>query len=287
MPRSGLASPTRCRRTSTAMASPPTSRRATATPPMAAIRSPPTCSRRRTRPALPCLRPRRKRCWVAWPPSSRAASSASSGRRAPTSTCASSPPSKRCRAMAGPSRACSARSTSTPNVWPTAAVIDWLNILKRVEGVPDRTRRLDEANQILRGRLVYGGTTLQLQQRGGRLLVVADGQRRRQRRQADPRRARRPGLARRSAEDGRRHAGAPAARRLADDDGQSLGVARARQVRAKFESVALAGKTLAAIDATAPPSPVADWAQTGGWRQRAARLASDRRHAHREAGRHR
>ncbi|MEO8527407.1 MAG: alpha-2-macroglobulin, partial [Caldimonas sp.] len=48
----------------------------------------------------------------------------------------------------------------TPNVWPTAAVIDWLNILRRVEGVPDRARRLDEANQILRGRLTYGGTTL-------------------------------------------------------------------------------------------------------------------------------
>ena len=48
----------------------------------------------------------------------------------------------------------------TPNVWPTAAVIDWLNILRRVDGVPDRARRLEEASQILRGRLTYGGTTL-------------------------------------------------------------------------------------------------------------------------------
>ena len=48
----------------------------------------------------------------------------------------------------------------TPNVWPTAAVIDWLNILKRVDGIPDRAKRLEEANQILRGRLTYGGTTL-------------------------------------------------------------------------------------------------------------------------------
>ncbi len=48
----------------------------------------------------------------------------------------------------------------TPNVWPTAAVIDWLNILKRVDGIPDRTRRLEEANQILRSRLTYSGTTL-------------------------------------------------------------------------------------------------------------------------------
>ncbi|MCE9660511.1 MAG: alpha-2-macroglobulin [Burkholderiales bacterium] len=48
----------------------------------------------------------------------------------------------------------------TPNVWPTAAVIDWLNILKRVDGIPERAKRLEEANQILRGRLTYGGTTL-------------------------------------------------------------------------------------------------------------------------------
>ncbi|MEO8079754.1 MAG: MG2 domain-containing protein, partial [Caldimonas sp.] len=48
----------------------------------------------------------------------------------------------------------------TPNVWPTAAVIDWLNVLRRVDGVPERARRLAEANQILRSRLTYGGTTL-------------------------------------------------------------------------------------------------------------------------------
>jgi len=48
----------------------------------------------------------------------------------------------------------------TPNVWPTAAVIDWLSILKRVDGIPDRPKRLEEANQVLRGRLTYSGTTL-------------------------------------------------------------------------------------------------------------------------------
>ncbi|CAN5921246.1 MG2 domain-containing protein [soil metagenome] len=48
----------------------------------------------------------------------------------------------------------------TPNVWPTAAVIDWLNILKRIEGVPNQPKRLEEANQILRSRLTYAGTTL-------------------------------------------------------------------------------------------------------------------------------
>ena len=48
----------------------------------------------------------------------------------------------------------------TPNLWPTAAVIDWLSILKRMSSVPDRAKRLDEAQQILRGRLTYAGTTL-------------------------------------------------------------------------------------------------------------------------------
>jgi uncharacterized protein YfaS (alpha-2-macroglobulin family) len=48
----------------------------------------------------------------------------------------------------------------TPNVWPTAAVIDWLSILRRVNSIPDRAKRLDEAQQILRARLTYAGTTL-------------------------------------------------------------------------------------------------------------------------------
>lgn len=48
----------------------------------------------------------------------------------------------------------------TPNVWPTAALIDWLNILKRVDGIANQAKRVDEANQILRSRLTYAGTTL-------------------------------------------------------------------------------------------------------------------------------
>ena len=47
-----------------------------------------------------------------------------------------------------------------PNTWPTAALIDWLGILKRVDGIADRARRLDEVQQILRARLTYAGTTL-------------------------------------------------------------------------------------------------------------------------------
>ncbi len=55
----------------------------------------------------------------------------------------------------------------TPNLWPTAAVIDWLNILHRVKGVPEQARRLDEAQQILRSRLTYAGTTLKFSNEDG------------------------------------------------------------------------------------------------------------------------
>jgi len=48
----------------------------------------------------------------------------------------------------------------TPNLWPTAAVIDWLNILKRLDGIPNQAKRLEDANQILRSRLAYASSTL-------------------------------------------------------------------------------------------------------------------------------
>ncbi|MCA0243545.1 MAG: alpha-2-macroglobulin [Proteobacteria bacterium] len=54
-----------------------------------------------------------------------------------------------------------------PNLWPTAAVIDWLQILRRVNGIADQPRRLDEAQQILRGRLAYAGTTLKFSNEEG------------------------------------------------------------------------------------------------------------------------
>ena len=47
-----------------------------------------------------------------------------------------------------------------PNFWPTSAVIDWFNILQRVEGIPKRTERMQEAEQILRSRLNFQGTTM-------------------------------------------------------------------------------------------------------------------------------
>ncbi|BDT68750.1 hypothetical protein os1_29370 [Comamonadaceae bacterium OS-1] len=50
--------------------------------------------------------------------------------------------------------------TIAPNQWPTHAVIDWLNILKRVTDIPKRDERLAEAQQILRARLSFQGTKM-------------------------------------------------------------------------------------------------------------------------------
>jgi hypothetical protein len=47
-----------------------------------------------------------------------------------------------------------------PAQWPTSTLIDWLSILRQLDTVPDRARRLDEAQQLLRARLAYSGTTL-------------------------------------------------------------------------------------------------------------------------------
>jgi hypothetical protein len=47
-----------------------------------------------------------------------------------------------------------------PNQWPTHAVIDWLNILKRVNDVPERDKRMAEATQILKSRISYQGTKM-------------------------------------------------------------------------------------------------------------------------------
>jgi uncharacterized protein YfaS (alpha-2-macroglobulin family) len=50
--------------------------------------------------------------------------------------------------------------TIAPNQWPTSAVIDWLQILKRVQDIPQRQQRMDEASNILKARLSYQGTKL-------------------------------------------------------------------------------------------------------------------------------
>jgi uncharacterized protein YfaS (alpha-2-macroglobulin family) len=50
--------------------------------------------------------------------------------------------------------------TIAPNQWPTHAVIDWVNILKRVQDVPQRDQRLLDAMQILRNRISHQGSKL-------------------------------------------------------------------------------------------------------------------------------
>ena len=47
-----------------------------------------------------------------------------------------------------------------PNLWPTSAVLDWINILSRVKDIPDRTKRLTETEHILRSRMNLQGTVL-------------------------------------------------------------------------------------------------------------------------------
>ncbi len=50
--------------------------------------------------------------------------------------------------------------TIEPNLWPTSAVIDWLNILIRIEKITDRENRLKEAEHIIRSRLNLQGTIM-------------------------------------------------------------------------------------------------------------------------------
>jgi len=50
--------------------------------------------------------------------------------------------------------------TIEPNLWPTSAVIDWLGILRRVDGIKQRDERRAEAEGVLRARLNFQGTTM-------------------------------------------------------------------------------------------------------------------------------
>ena len=47
-----------------------------------------------------------------------------------------------------------------PELWPTSAVIDWLGVLKRVQGIAAAGARREAALQILRTRLNFQGTTM-------------------------------------------------------------------------------------------------------------------------------
>jgi uncharacterized protein YfaS (alpha-2-macroglobulin family) len=50
--------------------------------------------------------------------------------------------------------------TIEPNLWPTSAVIDWLNVLERLPRVAKHDERFKEAEQILQSRLNFQGTTM-------------------------------------------------------------------------------------------------------------------------------
>jgi uncharacterized protein YfaS (alpha-2-macroglobulin family) len=50
--------------------------------------------------------------------------------------------------------------TLEPNLWPTSAVIDWMNVLLRVPAIPESGKRLAEAEQIIRSRLNFQGTAM-------------------------------------------------------------------------------------------------------------------------------
>jgi uncharacterized protein YfaS (alpha-2-macroglobulin family) len=50
--------------------------------------------------------------------------------------------------------------TIAPGQWPTSALIDWINILRRMPDVPQHQRRLDEATKVLDARLSFQGTRI-------------------------------------------------------------------------------------------------------------------------------
>jgi uncharacterized protein YfaS (alpha-2-macroglobulin family) len=47
-----------------------------------------------------------------------------------------------------------------PNLWPTSSVLDWINILQQVDGIPERDAKLATAFGILRARLNFQGTIM-------------------------------------------------------------------------------------------------------------------------------
>jgi hypothetical protein len=50
--------------------------------------------------------------------------------------------------------------TIEPNLWPTSAVIDWIGILRRVQGMRDVDTQLADAEAVLRTRLNFQGTIM-------------------------------------------------------------------------------------------------------------------------------
>ncbi|MEN6616916.1 MAG: MG2 domain-containing protein, partial [Syntrophorhabdus sp.] len=47
-----------------------------------------------------------------------------------------------------------------PNLWPTSAILDWIEVLKHPPGIPERDKKMRSAADILRSRLNFQGTTM-------------------------------------------------------------------------------------------------------------------------------
>lgn len=47
-----------------------------------------------------------------------------------------------------------------PNLWPTSAVIDWINVLDRTGQIDGREEKLAQAKQVIRSRVNFQGTTM-------------------------------------------------------------------------------------------------------------------------------
>ncbi len=49
-----------------------------------------------------------------------------------------------------------------PNLWPTSALLDWINVLVRMKDITEREKKLQEAQHILRSRMNLQGTVMSL-----------------------------------------------------------------------------------------------------------------------------
>jgi uncharacterized protein YfaS (alpha-2-macroglobulin family) len=120
--------------------------------------------------------------------------------------------------------------TVQPNLWPTSAVLDWWSVLSRMTSVPDRARRLAEAEQIVRSRLNMQGHRDAVLDGGDRQSLVAHGLARCQRRPPRSLADAYGAMATGRAAPHERRARSPASRGLGTDACQCLGRARGREV---------------------------------------------------------
>jgi len=155
-----------------------------------------------------------------------------------------------------------------PARWPSAALIDWLQVLRRVPDIPERQRRLDEVSRLLRARITGTASALRLQAGDGDVWWwLMDS--------ADTNGAR---LLLAAIDDPAWHdelprllAGHLAAQRRGAWDTTTANawtsIALARHA-ARFEAVPVAGRTGALLDAGPAPAPSAgsrallDWSAT-------------------------